>query len=154
MDAPTVIVEVSAPKAPGLPALEMRDVNAWARTPCVLPCTLRLDPRSEYRISGTGVVDSDPFRLPLGADRVRVDVSAGSTPVHALGTAFTIAGLLFAVGGGAVLLLPAGDNDKGAKTVVGVGFISVGVLTAAVGMALRVFSDTSVGVLPGEQAAR
>jgi hypothetical protein len=148
------LVEVSVPRVTGLPALETRSVNAWLHTSCVPPCALRLNPLQEYRISGEGVVDSDPFRLPLGVDRVRVDVSAGSTLVRDLGTAFTIGGLLFAAGGGTVLLLPQDDHAssdaKTDKTIVGVGFLTIGVLTAALGMALRFASDTSVQIRSGD----
>jgi hypothetical protein len=148
------VVEVSVPRVLGLPALETRSVNGWLRTPCAPPCTLRLNPLQEYRISGEGVVDSDPFRLPLGVDRVRVDVSAGSTLVRDLGTAFTIGGLLFAAGGGTVLLLPQDDHASSDartdKIIVGVGFVTMGVLTAALGVALWLVADTSVQVRSGD----
>jgi hypothetical protein len=148
------VVEVSVPRVVGLPTLETRSVNGWLQTPCVPPCTLRLNPLQEYRISGEGIVDSDPFRLPLGVGRVRVDVSAGSTLVRDLGMVFTIGGLLFAAGGGTILLLPQDDHASSdaqtGKTIVGVGFLTMGVLTAALGVALRLASDTTVQIRSGD----
>ena len=144
------LVEVSIPRVTGLPTLEARSADAWLPTPCTPPCKLRLNPLQQYRISGDGVVDSEPFRLPVGVDRVRVDVAAGSTLVRDSGTAFTVGGLLFAAGGGAILLLPQDDqassDAKTGKTVVGVGFLTMGVLTAALGVLLHFVSDTSVRV--------
>ena len=144
------VVDVAVSRVTGLPTLEGRSVNDWLRTRCVPPCTLRLDPLGEYRISGEGVVDSDPFRLPPEVERVRVDVSPGPTFVRDLGTAFTIGGLFFAAGGGTILLLPqdghASSDATTDKTVVGAGFLAMGVLTAAIGVVLRFASNTSVQI--------
>ncbi|HEY8078016.1 MAG TPA: hypothetical protein VIF62_28010 [Labilithrix sp.] len=142
------VVEVTAPLAPGAPALETRAVNGWLRTACVPPCSLRLDPSAQYRISGAGIVDSDPFVLPRGAERVHVDVAAGSTVLRDVGTIFSVGGLLFAAGGGTILLLPPANGatreEKTNQAIVGVGFLTMGVLTAALGIGLRLLSDTSV----------
>ncbi len=152
------LVDVSVRRVTGLPTLETRSVNAWLQVPCVLPCTLRLDPARDYRISGDGVIDSDPFRIPSGLERVRVDVSPGSPWVRDLGTVFTIGGLLFAAGGGAILFLPqdagASGEAKTDKAIVGAGFVTMGVLAAALGVVLRIVSDTSVDVHPATVAAR
>jgi hypothetical protein len=143
-------VDVSVHQATGLPALEMRAGDAWTQTPCVMPCTLRLDPAREYRISGDGVVDSEPFRLPPSADRAKVDVSPGSTLVRGIGTYLTIGGVLFAGAGGAVLLWPrdehASSDAATSKVVVGAGCLAMGVLAAAIGLVIHATSDTSVRV--------
>src|SRR5206468_5371176 len=71
------VVEVSV-RAPGLPVLEQRAAHDGWESRCVPPCTLRLDPALQYRIGGDGLVESDPFRVPLGPAHAKVDVSAGS----------------------------------------------------------------------------
>jgi hypothetical protein len=142
-------VDLGVTRVTGLPRLEMQSPGAWTEVPCVLPCTLRLDPGPAYRVSGDGVVDSDPFRLPAGAGHVRVEVTPGPTNLRGVGLYLTVGGVLFAAGGGALLLLPAGNastEDKTTKTVVGVGALTMGVVTAAIGMILRALSETSVTV--------
>lgn len=143
---PWPLVHVFVPRAPGMVELQARSPGASWRTTCVPPCRLRLDPGDAYRIGGPGVVDSDSFRLPP-AGEIRVDASAGSTMLRDIGTLFMIAGSVFAAGGGAILLLPKSERDHGSdKAVVGVGFLTLGVLTAAVGIAARLASDTNVKI--------
>ena len=151
------LVELRIPKATGLPTLERRTDNEWQQTPCVLPCTLRLDTTAQYRISGDGVVDSDPFFVPPSADRVRLDVSTAPTMLRDMGTVFMVSGLVFVAGGGSTLLWPqdahASSDDKTSKVVVGVGCLSIGVLTAALGVFLRVIAETTVKPHPADSLA-
>lgn len=148
-------VEVVPRQIVGLPKLEAR-AGDWKEVPCVFPCVTRLDPALDYRISGDGVVDSDVFRLPQGEGRVRVDVKPGSTMLQGMGTFLAIGGFAFMAGGGAVLLVPSAENatekERTAKTVVGIGTLSMGVIAAAVGILVRVLSDTSVTVTPASEA--
>jgi hypothetical protein len=137
-------------RSPGLPVLEQRTAGASWRTACIVPCTLRLSVADEYRIGGDGVGDSDPFHLPPSGDRLRVEARGGSLILRDVGTLMAVGGLLFAAGGGGILLLPedahATDGAKMSKVVVGVGFIAMGLLGTTIGVLARAFSDTSVRV--------
>ena len=144
------LVAVSVERAPGLPVLEARPSGgAWTTACPVLPCELHLSAADEYRIAGEGIVDSDVFRLPR-ATNVQVDATGGSSMLHGIGTVLTVGGVLFAAGGGAILLVPgnphASDDTKTSKTVVGAGFLAMGLVGTAIGILARVFSDTSVRV--------
>ena len=91
------LVDVTLARAPGLAALEQRTGDSDWRAVCVPPCRLRLGAADDYRIAGEGVVDSEIFRLPP-AEKVHVDVTAGSSMVHGIGALFAVGGLLFAAG--------------------------------------------------------
>jgi hypothetical protein len=142
-------VRLTFPMAPGLPELQRRpsDGSDWSAV-CESPCRLTLDPRFDYRIGGRGVVDSDPFRLP-SSGRVKVEARVGSSILRDLGTGFEIGGFVFGALGGAVLLLPRdAHNSRTDQTIVGVSFVGMGLLTIALGFALRQFSQTRVAVGP------
>jgi hypothetical protein len=144
-DGPVVDVSV---RSPGLPELQARAPgDAWERV-CVPPCSRRLDVALDYRVAGEGLVDSDVFRLPPAAPHVRVDVSAGSPMLRAIGTIFIIGGVLFGVGGGTILVLPDDGPRSGDKNVVGAGFVVGGLLLGAVGVVARVFAETHLAVTP------
>jgi hypothetical protein len=135
-------------RGPGLPQLEARAPGyAWEPV-CVTPCTRRLDLSLDYRVAGEGLVTSPPFRLPP-SQRVRVDVAAGSPMLATVGTLLIVGGVLFAVGGGTILVLPDDPHaSSGDKTVVGVGFIASGLVTAGVGILARLFAETHVALTP------
>jgi len=143
-------VQASAPNAPGLPELQLRTSDdQWTRA-CVPPCTLALDPRGVYRFAGTGLVESDPFRIPVARD-VRVEAKMRPTMLRDIGTVFVLGGTVFAVGGGAVLLLPSSSHqDHGAQLAVGASFLGLGIVTGALGVLLHVLSDTHVTVTPAD----
>jgi len=149
-------VEIVAPRITGLPKLEMESTNGWQDVDCVFPCVTRLDPASAYRVSGDGVVDSDAFRLPQGANRVRLDVTTGSTMMRGVGIYLAVGGLLFMGGGTTLLFVPnsstATEDQKTSKTVVGIAGISMGAIAAAVGILAYVLSDTSVKVSTASEA--
>jgi hypothetical protein len=147
---PRPLVSVSMTRSPGLAVLEARSTGgAWTTVCGALPCQLRLSAADEYRISGEGVVDSDVFRLP-SAPAVRVDATGGSSLLHGIGLALTVGGLAFAAGGGGILLVPdaphASDDARTSRIVVGTGFLVMGVVATAIGLAARIFSDTSATV--------
>ncbi len=131
--------------SPTVPLLEtgLVSVGIWEHA-CVAPCQLRLDPRYSYRVSGDGLVPSDSFTLPRGQERVRVDAKMGSSVGRAFGAAGTIGGILAIAGGGLALvstpILESQDiGSKGFRTGVlagGVGAVSVGVLSTAIGLYL------------------
>jgi len=150
-DAPATwpLVRVAVPRAPGMPELQALSIGTPWRVACVPPCALRLDPLDAYRIGGVGVVDSDTFRIP-DAPEVRIDAVARSPLVRDIGTIFVVGGFVFAVAGGAILLLPedagATADAKSSKLVVGTGFLAMGLLTTTLGLVLRMLSDTTVSV--------
>lgn len=143
-------VHASAPNAPGLPELQRRATDDHWTLACVPPCTLALDPRGVYRFAGTGLVESDPFHVPLARD-VRVEAKMQPTMLRDIGTAFVLGGTVFAVGGGAVLLLPSSSHqDQGAQLAIGATFLGLGIVTGALGVLLHVLSDTHVTVTPAD----
>jgi hypothetical protein len=147
---PTSVVDVAV-KSPGLPELQARAPgDAWQHV-CVPPCSRRLDVALDYRVAGDGLVSSDVFHVPP-APRVEVDVTAGSPMLRAVGTIFMIGGVLFGVGGGTILVVPDDSPRSGDKEVVGIGFVAAGVLTAAIGVALRIFAETRVAITPAAEA--
>ena len=51
-----------------LPVVEMGlSMGHWEHA-CVAPCELRLDPKYAYRVGGDGLVPTNTFALPRGAD--------------------------------------------------------------------------------------
>ena len=142
------IVRATVRRVVGLPVLEERSAGSPWRTVCIPPCELRLAVSDEYRIAGDGVVDSGPFELPAAAEHVRVEACLGSTQLRGLGTGLAVGGFVFAAAGGAILLLPASSRAPAsdAKTVVGAGFIGMGLLTVAAGVVAWILSETRVTV--------
>jgi hypothetical protein len=144
-----VDAEVAVPHATGLPELQAREHDAPWTTACVPPCRLRLPLDAEYRIAGDGIVDSEIFRLPP-AEKVRVEGHVGSSMLRRVGGLLGLGGLIFAAGGTTILLFPndpgASSDARGSKTIVGAGFLGMGVVAAAVGALAWAFSDTNVDV--------
>ena len=146
---PGPFVRLTFPMAPGLPELQRRagEGHDFAAV-CESPCRLTLDPRFEYRVGGRGVVDSDPFRLPLSG-RVEVEARVGSSILRDIGTGFEVGGFVFGALGGAVLLLPRdAHNSRTDQAIVGWSFVGIGVLTLTLGVLLRQFSQTRVTIGP------
>jgi hypothetical protein len=143
------LVDVAVAHPPGLAVFEHRAPGGDWSTLCVPPCTMRLGTADDYRVGGSGVVDSDVFRIPA-AEHVRVDASAGSSMGHTIGAVMAVGGFVFVGLGGAILLLPDDTNAsaewRSDKTFVGVGTLVMGAIGVAVGLAVRALTDTSVRV--------
>ena len=136
----------------GFPLIETGLFSAghWEHA-CVAPCQLRLDPRFSYRVNGDGLVPTDSFALPRGQERVRVDAKMGSSTGRAVGIVATAGGVLaLAAGGLALVATPVFESEdvgsKGFRTAVlagGIGAMSVGVVSATVGLFLWLTNGSS-----------
>jgi hypothetical protein len=136
----------------GFPLVEtgLFSVGHWEHA-CVAPCQLRLDPRFSYRVNGDGLVPTDSFALPRGPERVRVDAKMGSSTGRAVGIMATAGGVLaIAAGGLALVASPVLESEdvgsKGFRTAVlagGIGAVSVGVVSATVGLFLWLTNGSS-----------
>ena len=142
--------------SPTVPLLEtgVLSMGHWEHA-CVSPCEMRLDPRYAYRIAGDGLVPSDSFTLPRGQDRVRVDARMGSSTGRVVGVLAMAGGVLAVAGGGLALaatpILESEDvGSQGFRTAVlagGIGAVSVGAVSAAVGLFLWLTNGSSVHAL-------
>lgn len=129
----------------GMPLLEtgLFSVGQWEQQ-CVAPCSVQLDPRYTYRVSGDGLVPTDGFAIPRSGDKVRVDATMGSSTGRVVGAASTVGGAgLMALGTLALILTPIFEsNDVGSDgfrtglAVGGVSALSVGALAVGAGLYL------------------
>ncbi len=163
VDAPVVELSADAENATierraatsspgGIPIVEtgILSVGHWQHA-CVAPCRLKLDPRYSYRVAGDGLVPSNSFVLPQGRGDVRVDAKMGSSVGRVAGVLATGAGLAaMALGGAALVASPILESEevgsKGFRTAVlagGIGAVSVGVVSATVGLYLWLTNGSS-----------
>lgn len=129
----------------GLPLLEtgLFTVGQWEHQ-CIAPCSVKLDPKYAYRVSGDGLVPTDSFSLPRNADKIRVDAKMGSSTGRVAGAIATAGGAgLMALGTLALILTPIFESeDVGSKgfrsglTVGGVSALSVGAVAVGTGLYL------------------
>ncbi|MBX3208212.1 MAG: hypothetical protein KF764_24405 [Labilithrix sp.] len=164
-DGRATIERRASTSSPTVPLLEtgVLAMGHWEHA-CVAPCQMRLDPRFAYRVAGDGLVPSDSFALPRGQDRVRVDARMGSSVGRVVGVLATAGGLLAMAGGGLALaatpILESEDvGSKGFRTGVlagGIGAVSIGAVSAAVGLFLWLSNGSSAHAEPSvaRQAAR
>ena len=142
--------------SPTVPLLEtgVLSMGHWEHA-CVSPCQMRLDPRYAYRVAGDGLVPSDSFTLPRGQDRVRVDARMGSSTGRVIGVLAMAGGVLAVAGGGlALAATPILESEEvgsqGFRTAVlagGIGAVSVGAVSAAVGLFLWLTNGSSAQAL-------
>lgn len=143
--------------SPTIPLLETGVVSmgTWQHA-CISPCELRLDPHYAYRVAGDGLVPTDSFALPRDRDHVRVNAKMGSSVGRVAGILGMAGGALAIVGGGLALaatpILESEDvGSKGFRSGVlvgGVGLLSVGVVSAAVGAVLWMTNGSSAHAEP------
>jgi hypothetical protein len=136
----------------GAPLFEtgLFSVGNWEHA-CVAPCRVELDPRFSYRVAGDGLVPTDSFALPSGADAVRVDARMGSSTGRIAGVITTGAGALAIAAGGLALaaspILASEDvGSEGFRTGVlagGIGAVSIGVVAATIGLYLWLSNGSS-----------
>ena len=145
-----------------LPDGAFASVGHWQQA-CVAPCSLRLDPRFSYRVAGDGLVPTDSFTLPQGADRVRVDAKMGSTTKRLVGILLTGAGAAATAAGGLALgATPILESeDVGSKTfrtgmlIGGASVLTLGVFTLTTGLYLWLSSGSNAQVAqPARAGAR
>lgn len=130
-----VPVDVKADRDGGI--LEAREVFSgyWTRI-CSLPCAAKLDPSMEFRISGSGVIDTKAFRIPRSARGVSVDAKLGSTWGRALGITLTSLGGLGILSGGS---MSSERSPAGGVVALGLGALIAGIaLTVANGSSLDI----------------
>jgi hypothetical protein len=121
---------------------------------CAAPCGVRLDPRFAYRVTGEGMVPSDPFSLPLGSPKLGVDAKMGSSTERLGGIALTGAGAAGLLLGGAALvaspILQSQDvGSQSFRTGVlagGVVIAGAGAIALVSGLWLWMHSDTTYRV--------
>lgn len=164
-DARATLERRASTSSPAVPLFEtgVLSMGHWEHA-CVAPCQMRLDPRYAYRVAGDGLVPSDSFALPRGGDRVRVDARMGSSAGRVVGVLATAGGLLALAGGGLALaatpILESEDvGSKGFRTGVlagGIGAVSLGAVSAAVGLFLWLSNGSNAHAEPGvaRQATR
>lgn len=141
----------------GLPLLEtgVLTLGQWQQT-CVAPCQMKLDPHYTYRVAGDGLVPTPSFTLPREG-KVEVDAKMGSSTGRIAGAAFIGAGIASIVAGGLALgvspVLASEDvGSKGFRTGVlagGIGAVSVGVVSAGVGLFLWLTNGSKAEQLVG-----
>jgi hypothetical protein len=141
----TIERRVATSSPGGLPLVEtgVFSVGHWEHQ-CIAPCSVQLDPKYAYRVAGDGLVPTDSFAIPRTPGKVRVDAQMGSSTGRVLGVIGTLGGALAIAGGGAALvatpILESNDvGSKGFRSAVlagGVGLVSVGVVSAAIGLYL------------------
>jgi len=165
-DGRATIERRSATTGPTVPLLEtgVLSMGHWEHQ-CIAPCQLKLDSRYAYRVAGDGLVPTDSFALPRGQDRVKVDAKMGSSTGRTLGVLSTVGGAMAILGGGVALAAtPILENEevgsKGFRSAVlagGIGFVSLGVVAASVGLFLWLTNGSSAHTEPGlprQQASR
>lgn len=147
---PEAIVHVGTPGV----TLELRPNadHGW-QVGCVAPCDVRVPVLYEYRIGGSGVQPSKPFRIT--APRVDITADPGSRGVHTAGTAADIVGGLMIVGWFVYIIVgtandASGNNDAGhalkdrASDGVGLTLILGGVGLSIAGAIMQATSETEV----------
>lgn len=121
---------------------------------CASPCRRTVDPNGTYRMAGSALRPSDPFRMPRPAGVVLVQAKMGSNVKHWVGLGLTIAGALDAAGG--IIAVAVAQNatgnfskdlsNKDYFTVVGIGSIVTGAVLLGVGTYLFASSSSSVEI--------
>jgi hypothetical protein len=147
---PKVTVHLEGPPA-DLTLLRGAPPYGW-RSVCQAPCTAHTPVGGEYKLRGSGVTESNTFRLDarLGAaQRVRVQpVNQGAL----------IAGTILIYGGVSILpsgaLMVASGHFTDTRPLVTIGFITLGVGVALTGVGLPLFLSNTKSDVSIERAAR
>jgi hypothetical protein len=147
---PKVRVHVEGPPA-DLTLLRSAPPYGW-RSVCQAPCTAHAPLAGEYKLRGSGVTESETFRLDprLGtAQRVRVQ------PVN---QAALITGTVLIYGGVSILpsgaLMVASGHFTETRPLVTIGFITLGVGVALTGVGLPLFLANTKSDVSIERVAR
>jgi hypothetical protein len=147
---PKITVHVEGPPS-DLTLLRGAPPYGW-RSVCQAPCTAHAPLGGEYKLRGSGVTESETFRLDakLGrAQRVRVEpVNQGAL----------IAGTILIYGGVSILpsgaLMVASGYVTETRPLVTIGFITLGVGVVLTGVGLPLFLSNTKSGVSIEHAAR
>jgi hypothetical protein len=147
---PKVTVHVEGPP-PDLTLLRSAPPYGW-RWVCQAPCTAHAPIDAEYKLRGSGVTESESFHLDpkLGTtQRVRVEpVSQGALIA---GTILIYAGVSV-LPSGALMIASGYVTEK--RPLVTIGFITLGVGAALMGVGLPLFFANTKSDVSIERAAR
>jgi hypothetical protein len=147
---PKITVHVEGPPM-DLTLLRSAPPYGW-RWVCQAPCTANAPIDGEYKLRGSGVTETDGFRLdPKLGRAVRVRVEPVSQGALIAGTILIYAGVSVLPSGG---LMVASGYVTDRKPLVTIGFITLGVGAALTGVGLPLFFANTKSDVSIERAAR
>jgi hypothetical protein len=132
----------------GLPVLN--STQEWEPV-CVTPCTVKVDPNSNFRIAGENVAPSKNFTLPRDRSALTLNVSGGSVLAYDAGVGLTTVGaVLLASGLFAVFYASTvnNPNDQASLRTIGLTLGGAGIITGIVGIPLWFFGKSTVFTCP------
>lgn len=144
--------------------LQVREPGGW-RVVCVGPCRTQAAIGASYRVSGSGVPDSDEVTIPDTPYSVTLRARAGSVSEQYAGAAMITIGtlslpasyVLFVIASCAGDCGGASQAERDSAARAGAAFLPVffgGLAMAAVGTALLVGGSTKLELQSGEDRAR
>jgi hypothetical protein len=147
---PKIAVHVEGPPL-DLTLLRSAPPYGW-RWVCQAPCTANAPLDGEYKLRGSGVTESESFRLdPKLGRAVRVRVEPVSQGALIAGTILIYAGVSV-LPSGALMIASGYVTDK--KPLVTIGFITLGVGAALTGIGLPLFFANTKSDVSIERAAQ
>lgn len=119
----------------GLPIKDAAIAGVATWTPeCTAPCEASLDPKFTYRIGGDGLVPSDAFTVPHGANPFLVDARMGSATGRLGGLAVAGAGAGgLVLGATALAVSPILAHDDIGSPALRTGVLASGIAVTALG---------------------
>jgi len=120
--APMPPIAANAP--PGLAlAPHLVPPRQWQRV-CSGPCDATVEPDRLYRVGGSWLYPSPPFRAPVQATEVRIDVDPGRKVYYWTGAVMTVAGLVVTAFAVVSLLVTGGaaETPAGQRLEVATAF--------------------------------
>lgn len=139
----TTRVHVRFPTGERLPYLEIWSPAGWTLA-CKAPCDVDLPSDGQYRVRGRTGDAGRPFFLP-DADQVRVDAAVGETSRAGWGV-LALSGSAVALGGGAAIALPSGE-EKASRVIVGVAMSVLGLTLGYIGLTKLLGAGTTADVI-------
>jgi hypothetical protein len=135
------------------PVARLQMMQLKWRDVCTTPCGVAVDPNGTFRIGGGTIRPSEEFRMPRPAGTVLVKTQIGSIVKHWVGFGMILSGAATVLGG--LLLYSEGSSlqtdpntgnlVKNTDHAVGITYIVIGAIVAAIGIPLAM-SSTSVEV--------
>jgi hypothetical protein len=147
-------------------ALQRLAANGDWTNVCLTPCQGTVPARGLYRVGGSGIRSSEPFRLPKGQHvHIRADTATRGSAV--LGGIMAVGGSTIAFIGLNVLIIglaadstyendgtPFTDSERSSLSTVGGVMLGVGAVAGIVGLVMIVNNRTEVRVEPSSSARR